>query len=350
MRFVELLEAKVTFTAADVDKAGAESEHGVIYFTMTGNGEIHMKELYPSNRHNLADHPDVSWRRSLKMTVQPKEKKINFYQGSAGESLKPKVQQALRALRDAGIIDDTWHIETTHETGYYPPESSKFTYKRNPVDEKGLDHLADKAIRLSSVTQNLVLYHGTSMIDWEKIQKVGLHPLGFGSNTMHGPESRSKHEGNAKVLYLAGSIQKAYSYGKLRVDFWNTKKHGSPHIYGRDNDVVVLAVQIPDIGKLVVDDDVVIRMAQNIARKLWKTKSIEERQRIATEIGLQRGFNPSDDVAQLLWRETEQGFTEIFAKIPPRIFKTWKSSLFRENQVGYKGFIPPKFLKRVDFQ
>lgn len=345
-----LSEAMVTFTPQDLAKATAESKYGVIYLTMTGNGEIHIGALQQaSNPRNLPDdpvHDDVSWRRKVEMTVQPSKKELDFRMGSVGESLKPKVQQALRALRDAGIIDNTWTIKTTRQASGYV--QGTFTNFPNPVDERGLDALADKAIRLTAVTKDIVLYHGTSLRDWEQIQRVGLHPLGFGTNNQHGSESRGKHEGNTKVLYLAGTQDKALDYAKLRLADQNRKRSGNEHIKDYDNEAVVLAVHVPDPGKLVADDDVVNRMARDISRKLWKAKPPEEKQAIMAQVGQQRGFEVKDTtVGEMLWRETDAGFAEIFRLIPPAIFKTWKSSLFRENQVGYKGFIPPKFIKRV---
>lgn len=345
-----LLEAKLTFTKQDFDKA-AEGEFGVVYLTMTGDGSLHIGEKWHA-RGDKSDpeyHPDANWRRSIKITLVPKNKEIQFRQGSVGETLKPKVQQALRSLRDAGIINSTWKIRTAMEASGYV--DGKFTKFDNEVDKKTLDELVDKAIRLSPITKNIVLYHGTSSIDWEKIQKVGLHPLGYGSNKHFGSESRAKHEGNTKILYLAASEQKAMDYAKSRVDDQNRKENGSSYIYSHGNEPVVLAVHVPDPNKLVADDDLVNGVARNIARKLWKAKSKEEKdQFIASlvakqKLGQKTGF--SGDVAEMYWRESDEGFAEIMAELPSSIFKAWKASLTRENQVGYKGIIPPKFIRRV---
>jgi hypothetical protein len=358
MRYFELLtEAKLTFSKADFDQAVAKSEFDVISLTMTGNGELHIGDKWHA-RGNTDDpeyHPDASGRRSIKITVLPKNKKIEIRKGSAGNTLQPKVQQALRALRDAGIIDNTWTIKTAKEaSGYFPKLdadgyiSKPWSSIPNEVDAQGLNALVDKAIRLSPESKNLVFYHGTSSIDWEKIQKVGLHPLGYGSNTQHGSESRGKHEGNAKVLYLAGSMDKALSYAKTRVDDWNIKKNKSAYIQIQDNEPVVLAVHVPDPVKLVADDDAVNDIARKISYRIWKEKSPEEQKHIMAELSAKHGFNVKDPTTgQMLWRETDAGFAAIMAKLPKSVYAAWRASLSRNDQVGYRGIIPPKFLKRI---
>lgn len=352
MRFHEIInEAKLTFTSADFQKAADESEYHVVHITMTGDGALHIGERWHArgDKNDPEYHPDAGWRRSLKITLWAKTKTIDIRSGSVGENLKPKVQQAIRSLRDAGIVDNTWTIKTARQAAYYNDEG-KYTYLPNTVDEKGIDALTDKMLRLSPVTKDMILYHGTSTMDWTKIQKVGLHPLGYGTNTQYGSESRFKHEGNTKVLYLAGTPDKAMNYAKTRVTDWNIKLRKSEYITAQDgsNDPVILQVQVPDVGRLVADDDIVNELARKIARKLWAAKTPEDQQAIMAELSKQRGFEVKDpSVGMMLWRETDEGFAEIFAKVPPRIFKAWKASLNRENQVGYRGIIPPKFIKRI---
>jgi hypothetical protein len=348
MRYHEILtEAKLTFSLADFEKASEESEFGVVYITMTGDGSLHLGEKWHArgDTNDPEYHPDASWRRSIKITLIPKKKEIQFREGSVGESLKPKVQQALRTLRDKNIIDNTWKITTTRQAAQNV--GNKFVHYTNPIDEKGLDALTDKALRLTNITKDMVFYHGTSTLDFEKIKKVGLHPLGYGSNTQYGSESRGKHEGNNKVLYLAGSVSKALDYAKLRVADWNKKLHGSEYIYDQNNDAIVLAVQIPDPARLVADDDAVNEVARRVASSIWKNKSKEDREAICNKLSQEKGFKVNNDSGEFLWRETEEGFAEIMSKIPSRIFKTWKASLQRRDQVGYKGIIPPKFIKKV---
>jgi len=339
MRIFEILnETKLQFSKAAFEKAAKDSEFGVVYLTMTGDGS-----LYIGDGNDILDslYPDASWRRSIKLTVVPAEKEISIRQSSFGNTLLPKVQQALRSLRDAKIIDNTWKIRTTREASYYD-EFGKFSIKPNPIDTQGLDALVDKAIRLSPITKNMVLYHGTSSLDWVTIQKVGLHPLGYGTNIQPGSESRAKHKGNYKVLYLAGSIEKAMQYAKTRVDDQKRKNK----IY--DIEPVVLEIQVPDPARLVADDDVVNNIASNIANKLWKSKSTQEQKDIMNNLSQIKGFEVKDPtIGMMLWRETDEGFNEVMSKIPNSVFKTWKASLIRENQVGYKGIIPPKFIKRV---
>jgi hypothetical protein len=348
MRYLELLtEANLTFTPADIAKAAAENEYHVVYLTMAGDGQIYIGDFIKSFSEPQGQRPDVSYKRALRITLLPGEKRISISRGAVGENLKPKVQQALRSLRDGGIIDASWRLETARGPGRYV--DSKYTNEPNPVDQKTLDELVDKAIRLSPVTQNLVLYHGTSSVDWVKIQRVGLHPLNFGTNTEHGFESRGKHDGNTKVLYLAGTLEKAYDYAKTRAEGQQREYRKVQDWKSVDSTVpVVLAVHVPDPARLVADDDVVNAMARSIGYKLWKAKPPEDQERIGREMAAQGRYSGTDPtVIGMLWRETTEGFAEIMARLPPRVFQVWLASLKRENQVGYKGFIPPKFLKRV---
>jgi hypothetical protein len=349
MRLHDLLhEARLRFTAADVAAATARSEFGVIGLTMTGDGDLHLGDLWHA-RGDTTDplyHNDVGWRRSLKITLQPHQKRLEIRLGSIGDRLKPKVQQALRSLRDGGIIDASWTIKTAHEAAGY--QNGVFVTTPNPVDQQSLDRLVDKAVRLSPVTAQMVLYHGTSSRDWQRIQAVGLLARGTGSNQQHGVASRAKHSGNDNVLYLAGTLAQAQDYAKQRVEDWNRQHHGSPYVYGLDNEPVILAVQIPDVARLVADDDLINRLARGISGKLWRAKPEAERQQIMAGLSRQRGFPVSDQtVGEMLWRETDGGFAAIMAKLPARVFSAWKASLIRNNQVGYRGLIPPKFIRRV---
>lgn len=346
MRYTELLtEAKVRFTKQQLEQAVAESEFNVIYLTMLQNGDIVIGDAWDRNdRANPASHP----RHSVKMTVwlQPDRKELSFREGSHGEYLLPRIQQSLQALRDAGIIDDSWKISTRSSYGYYPADDNKYRTLPEPLDDKSLDQLADKAIRLSPVTRNLIFYHGTSGTEWQRIQKVGLHPLFMGSNQQRGGESRGKYESNERVLYLASSVDKALQYAKNRSHSNNYRLHGSSYISTDNNEPVVLQVQIPDPAKLVADDDLIIQLAQRISRRLWYGKSQEERQRITHEINLKQNLNVDADTAQLLWREGD-GFSEIMQRLPKRAFGLWLASLKRNNQVGYRGIIPPRFIKLI---
>lgn len=349
MRFRDLLdEARLRFSAADLAAATEASDHGVITLTMTGDGDLHLGDLWHA-RGDTTDplyHADTGWRRSLKFTLQPKQKQLEFRLGSVGDRLKPKVQQALRSLRDSGIIDAGWTIKTAHEAAGY--QHGTFVTTPNPIDVQSLEVLVDKAIRLSPVTAQMVLYHGTSTLDWQRIQTIGLLPRGLGSNQQHGAESRAKHAGNENVLYLAGTLAKAQDYAKSRVDDWNRKQHGSPHIYSQDNAPVILAVRIPDPARLMADDDLINQLARGISRQLWAAKPEAERQQIMAGLSQQRGFLVNDHtVGEMLWRETDSGFAAIMAKLPARAFGAWKASLTRNNQVGYRGLIPPKFIHIV---
>jgi hypothetical protein len=338
MRYRDILiEAQVKFTKAQLEQVSADDEYHVVTLTMQPNGDIVIGDEWGRRRNTV--RITVSW--------QADGKELSFYEGSHGEHLRPRVQQAIRALRDAGIIDATWKVTTRRGYGYYPPDSHTYRHTEEPIDLKGLDQLADQALRLSPVSQNLVFYHGTSGLEWRRIQRVGLVPLFVGSNAQHGAESRGKHAGNERVLYLASTVEKALQYAKTRAES-NQRRLGG---YGSDtNDattVIVLRVQIPDPARLVADDDLIIRLAQRISRRLWQAKSPEERQQITDQINQQRKLRLDRDTAELVWRESPEGFAMIMQRMPKRAFSLWLDSLKRNSQVGYRGIIPPKFITPI---
>jgi len=344
MRYQQLLEARVRFSQAQLEQAVASVDYHVIDLTMLANGDIIIG--HEIDRANPQTHP----QHAITMTVsmQPDGKELSFRAGSYGEHVQPRVQQAIRALRDAGMIDNTWTIKTRRGHGYYPPGGGQYQNRSDPIDQQGLDAIADKALRLSPMAQNLVFYHGTTGIEWQRIQAVGLQPLFVGANQQSGHESRGKHEGNQGILYLAGSIDQALRYAKTRAESNALRlQRSADYAKLNDNDPVVLRVQIPDPAKLMVDDDIIIQLAQRISRRLWRAKSVEQQQQITDAINQQRNLKLGRETAELLWRESPEGFAEIMQRLPKRVFHAWLGSLKRNNQVGYRGTIPPKFISLI---
>lgn len=287
-------------------------------------------------------------------TLFPKTKEIsirgNALPAAVGNRINPLVQQLVATLRQQSFIDETWKIETSSGIGYYKKGSSTYIKEPEPVDKNGIDYAADPKNRFSMANlDDLIFYHGTSSVDWVKIQKYGLVPLMTGPNTTGASESRAKYDMNAHVLYLATTTKIAHGYAKARTESWERKFKKETNWKALDQvEEVIIEVRVPDPTRLVSDDDAVNDVMRSIATKTFKNKSPDEQKRIMTALSASAGFEIKDrTVAEMLWRETKEGFDEIIEQAPKEIWKDWFKSLQQYNQVGYRGIIPPTFLKRI---
>lgn len=286
-----------------------------------------------------------------KIFITPDDKTIMF--DMIGDKVKSAHKKLIKFLVSNGIIDDTWTVKGGREIGEYL--DFKYTYFTDPDMPKTVRDV-DKLQTISPAMENITLYHGTSEDDWEKIQKAGaLYPLFMGSNKEHGYESRAKHPYNKDLLYLATNARKAWDYalmrakgGNRRLDpkLWSSMQHSDKQRWTIRP--VLLRVTVPDITRLRADDDVVNAKMRNIADKLWNKKSPEEQQQIMIDLSQQRGFVVKDpSIADMLWRETDDAWPQILAKLNPKIYRAWLASILRTEQVSYKGFIPLRFIKEV---
>ena len=88
-------------------------------------------------------------------------------------------------------------------------------------------------------------------------------------------------------------------------------------------------------------------MLRQIAYKVWKKKPEEEQEKSKKEVIKKLGFDPNDE--SMYVRLTEKGMKEVLSRLPQSAYKTWYASLTRaDSQVGYRGFIPVKFIKLID--
>ena len=302
--------------------------------------------LYVDQQHKVQiDYvKPIKGKRLTSVTLHPagKEIRVDSTDGTIGNKVQPITQQLLKFLEGEKLIDKTWNVLTNDYSKYVGNDFKTFQSKY-----KDFNFLTDPRNRISDNMKDIVLYHGTSDQDWEKIQKQGLFPLLQGPNKEGGFESRHKHEGNENVLYLTGDLHKAQDYAKARVSSLQLKAKKAGQFITREP--VILEVKIPDPRKLVADDDIVNGVAREQSRKLWDKKPEEEKKRLMAELTKKMGWEIKDDsTATIVWRETDEGFNEIMNTIPKQIYKAWKASLKRTNQVGYKGKIPPSYITKLD--
>lgn len=298
-----------------------------------------------SDKGNISLNYEIPGERSVeRLGLYAKDKMIDL----RNEILTSSKQKLLKFLLATGIIDRTWKLKKDSQD--VTEDFDFFLDPRNALTR--------------SFNGKLSLYHGTSSQDWDSIKKKGLVPLLYGSNMQPGFESRFKHEGNLKVLYLTGDFYKAKQYARTRCTsiqikakregkethedrfgIWIDKKQITP---------VVLRVAIPNINNLVADDDYINSFARDVAYKLWENKSETEKKDLIPKLkkarpDLSHNWAGWDDPTNqvMIWRETDEGFKEVMSHIPKAKYKEWFNSLIEgDNQVGYRGIIPPKFIKR----
>jgi hypothetical protein len=113
---------------------------------------------------------------------------------------------------------------------------------------------------------------------------------------------------------------------------------------------VVLEVTLPDFTKLRSDDDRVIRLMKDKADELWKQFSEEQRnnQWEQTKIWFQKnaGFTPTETwKGSSYWIKSDNGLQYVLPRFDKNEWNDWKASVKADQQVAYKGSIPPQYLK-----
>ena len=339
-------------------KASLEKD-GYADVTMTANGEV----LGPTDGldwyRNKAS--DFDRRRSLNMTALQGDgyKKISVH--TYGGLVKPQSKELMQALRDSGVIDDTWEFNPrfTQPGEYIGSTYQKFQGGMHGENPTVGGVLKNPAMSKDVSSENLILWHGTSEKDWEQIQKDGaLHPLFQGSNQQYGFESRAKHEHNKDHLYLASNENIAWDYAKQRARDQNRKADPDGWQYNQHHGAdrwpikpVLLKVKIPEVANLRADDDAVNDILRNVGDKIWAAKSQQEREELARYLEKKTGYDLKDpSIAKMIWREDDDtGWPEIQAKIPARAYKAWLASIYRKGHVAYKGSIPLSNIQEVPF-
>jgi len=292
-----------------------------------------------------------------------------------GSTIKPAVQKLIKFLLQNNIIDNTWSFNDNRGIGEFI--GYKFTHFPDELADKSPEEVTSIE-PFSRAISKLILFHGTSQKDWEKIQKFGaLTPLFIGSSQVKGFESRAKHWGNKKLLYLATDRKDAWEYAKTRAsgvmldiekqlerrikiaedqgDWEKSAKltrelqqiGSSRHDSACHRPVkpVLLRVRIPDLSKLRADDDVVNSNMRKIGRWLWNRKSQDEKKEAIARMDKQVGFETAS-MANHIWSNTE-GYEQIISKLPSRIYKAWYASIIRSQQVAYQGSIPIRFIEEI---
>lgn len=339
MNFKLFLEAFLTQNIIKDIQSQLEKDKYVTIF-IHHDGKIDLE--YPDFRANRAD------RKGSARVSLTGDKRIRV--DDIGGKLRPQSQKLIKELLKFRVIDNTWKVDSDQVApGEYI--GHEFTKLEPQINKKSVDDLL-KDTPLTRITNEITLYHGTSTYDWEKIKKFGaLTPLFVGSNKEYGSESRFKHEFNKNYMYLATDEQKAWEFAKQRARDLMRKKYPEEWKWSQYQGAnswtikpVLLKVHIKDMSRLRSGDDNVNRILTNYSRKIWDAKSQEEKQKIMTKLGQK---DPS--VTQMVWRETEDGFNEIFKRIKPALYKAWLASMLREQEVAYDGIIPIKFIEEIPF-
>lgn len=346
MQFKLWLEVKYTSdTLKQIQDSIAKDKFVTLWLDMQGNIRIGWPEREESSL--------AQFYRSIdnRTSVSPESKRIVFKM--IGDKVKPAHKKIIKFLLDNNIIDNSWTVQGGSEIGEYIGHT--YSHFSDPDLPRTVADV-QKAGILTPAIKDITLYHGTTSYGWEKIKKAGaLYPLFVGTNKTYGPESRAKHKYNKDFLYLATNPDKAWDYAKTMAGAFNRKYHKKEWDYVQHSGAerwtikpVLLQVKVPDITKLRADDDVANARMRDIAEKLWKQKTPEDQKRIMGELSRKQGFEIKDpSIGRMLWRDTDEGFEQILARINPKIYNAWMASMLRTDQVAYKGFIPLKYIKEI---
>jgi hypothetical protein len=182
--------------------------------------------------------------------------------------------------------------------------------------------------------------------------------LGFKS-TSSGYETRLRINENKDFIYLSGTFSDAFRYAKTRARS-NMLKHNKEQYQWVEHrewqywfiKPVVLLVTIPDFTNLRSDDDRVISLIKQKAHEMWSAMSPEVKRR-EQEISAKwfndrnANFTP-ESISDYLWVTSDNGCDQVLKHIDKTEWDNWKESIKVNNQVAYKGTIPPKYLKMID--
>lgn len=310
---------------------------------MDKNGKVYFS---PDFNNQLA-HED----RKAYVILQYKTNTIELRDNVVGNRISAGSQQLLQQLVKDNIINKNWTVNLRDDEGMY--KQGEYTHVYGTFDKLPVSFWSRNS-RLN-LGENLVLYHGTSSEDLPTILKYGLRPLGS-KYTSSGSASRLRTEQNKDLLYLATNFRTAYMYAKDRARDkmrqlnrrdWDYLQHKEVEYW--DIKPVVLEVTVPDFTKLRSDDDRIIRLLKDKADKIWKefTPEQQESEWQTTKLWYQKvaGFTPREtDRSGFYWIQSDNGLKYVLDRFDKTEWNDWKASLSNQ-QVAYKGFIPPQYLK-----
>lgn len=353
-----LIEGSIDPKEVESIKASLEKD-GYADVTMTPSGEI----LGPTSgldwHRNKASGMDKRRSTNVMMYKGDNYKKIGIR--TFGGLVQPGGRDIMQSLKGAGVIDDSWEFDPkfTPPSAYIGHDYTNFQGGMHG-EKPTVGSMINRPPLTKDVTpDDLILWHGTSSLDWKKIKEDGkIVPLFHGNNQQHGFESRAKHQYNKDHLYLAANENIAFDFAQQRSRDQNRKLHPKEWEYIKHDGPsrwpikpVLLKVKVPSIKNLRADDDPVNNILQKIGDRIWERKSDKEKEEITQYLRKKTGYDLKDSsVVRMVWREDDDtGWPEIEAKIPARAYKAWLASIIRKGHVAYEGHIPISNVQEVPF-
>lgn len=334
---------------ADFEQALAKSEYKILTVRMDKKGIIYIDD--PVSYKSPVENTEI--KSSLKLNYDDNE--IDIYRTKLhGNKIDAGTQQLISALLKAGVIDSSWKTSFSDESGYYL--QGQYSYKKG--DYEGLPPNFWKRNTRVDLGENLILYHGTSDLELPTIMKYGLRPLGMG-HTVAGHETRLRVEDNKDTLYLAGIFDDAFGYAKTKARSNMRRLDKTQYQYVEHSEwerwfikPVVLSVRVPDFTRLRSDDDRIIQLIKEKATKLWNSMPADQKQmeqELSVKWFKEQGmtYDP-EQIESYLWTISQNGFEKAIKLIGKEEWSDWKSSLKSHNQIGYKGVIPPQYIRVID--
>lgn len=327
----------------EFDDALNKSTIRYVSVEMDKNGKVYFSPDFE----NKVSHEN----RNGYVILNLKANTVEIRDRAVGNRIKAGTQQLLQQLVKDNIIDKTWTVSFRDDEGMY--KKGQYTHIHGTFDKLPVSFWS-RNTRIN-LGENLVLYHGTSSEDLPTILKYGLRPLGT-KYTRSGSASRLRTEENKDFLYLATDFRTAYRYAKDRASDQMRRLHKDTWEYLQYRDFeywdikpVVLEVTVPDFTKLRSDDDRIIRLLKDKADKIWKafTPEQQESEWQTSKLWYQKvaGFTPKEtDRSSFYWIQSDNGLKYVLDRFDKNEWNNWKASI-SDQQIAYKGFIPPQYLK-----
>lgn len=339
-----LILSEAILNKSEFDAALSKSEIQYVTVEMDKNGKVYFSPDFDSKL--------KSDDRKTSLVLNFKTNKVIARFDSLGNKINASMHQLLRQLIKDNIINDTWTLSFNDDIGLY--KQGVYTKVDGSFSDLPLNFWSrNKSIDLHD---NLTLYHGTSSKDLPSILKYGLQPLGRKYATA-GYSSRIRTPDNRDFLYLTTSFRRAYQYAKDRASSLMRSEDKDKWEYTQHRDIeywfiqpVVLEVTVPDFTKLRSDDDMVISLMKDKARELWSQfpPEVQDQEWEKTKEWFQRvaGFVPTEsNKGAYYWIMSDNGLKYVLDRFDRSAWDNWKASIKNNEQVAYKGFIPPRFIK-----
>jgi hypothetical protein len=333
----------------EIEEFGDEFDNNVIEFNpnfhiMYESNVVHDErknktadKFFTGTRNNhlyLRDGVSYEYKFDNQMIVNTKDKTLEF----------PKRDIESYKLQ-------TFHSDVYTADKWYANKLFKDLLKHGIIDDSySIRHDIEKDYN----TSDLVLYHGTSSSVLDRIKTVGLKPIDskelektYLSNYRGNNSTINEHTENN--IYLTANKQLAIMYAKNQAKV-------------RKDTPILIKVSIPNISKLIVDDDYIIKQLHDIHNSVYFEIMDSTEQEIFQKLQYDNTFitaailQDKENIDRIASQFTNKnlivGFILYIKEQYDKLLSTnyVKSLISQYQAVAYRGRIPAKFLSFEEIQ